>query len=187
MRGPRRAGRDALVRGPRQGGARLCESARDLLRRAVAAGDDPAAPYFLAWFLTAGPAVELRDPSEAIRIARGLLERTPGSWVAWATLGAAQYRADSPRDAVTALEHAAELNHGDLMHYGFFLAMAHHQLDDTDRARACFDRADRRLQDASRDEEVVRLRAEAAELLGLANASRGSPAPEHPADQPEKR
>ena len=51
--------------------------ARDLLRRAVEAGDDPAAPYLLAWFLTAGPAVELRDPPEAIRIARGLLERAP--------------------------------------------------------------------------------------------------------------
>jgi serine/threonine protein kinase/tetratricopeptide (TPR) repeat protein len=148
--------------------------ARDLFRRAAEAGDDPAAPYFLAWFLTACPVAELRDPSEAIRIARGILARAPGSWVAWATLGAAQYRADCPRDAVTALEHAAELNRGDLLHYGFFLAMAHHQLDDPDRARDCFDRTDRRLQGVPRDDEVLRLRAEAAGFLGLANPRSGS-------------
>src|SRR5262249_34490238 len=97
--------------------------ARDSLRRAVDAGDDPAAPYFLAWFLTACPVAELRDPPEAVRVARGILAQAPGNWVAWATLGAAHYRADSPRDAVAALEHAAELNRGDLLHYGFFLAM----------------------------------------------------------------
>ena len=163
--------------------------ARDRLRRAVEAGDDPAAPFFLAWLLTTGPAVELRDPPEAVRIARGILARAPGSWVAWATLGAAQYRADSPRDAVAALEHAAELNRGDLLYYGYFLAMAHHQLDDHDRAKDCFDRADRRLQGIPPDEEVRRIRAEAAGLLGLANANarRASPAHGAHADQPEKR
>ncbi len=160
--------------------------ARERLRRAVEAGDDPAAPYFLAWFLTTCPAVDLRDPHEAVRIARGLLARAPGSWVAWAILGAAQYRADSPHDAVTALEHAAELNRGDLLYYGFFLAMAHHQLDDRDRARDCFDRTDRRLQGIPRDEEVLRIRAEAAELLGLAHASRASPPPGGLAERPDK-
>src|SRR5262249_15747682 len=138
--------------------------ARETLRRAVEAGDDPAAPYFLAWFLTTCPVAELRDPPEAIRIAHGIIDRAPGSWVAWATLGAAQYRDHSPRDAVIALEHAAELNRGDLMHYGFFLAMAYHRLEEADRARECFDRADRRLQ-GIRDEEILRLRAEAARFL----------------------
>ncbi len=149
--------------------------ARDRLRRAVEAGDDPASPFFLAWLLTSCPVAELRDPPEAVRIARGILARAPGSWVAWATLGAAQYRSDSPRDAVAALEHAAELNRGDLLYYGYFLAMAHHQLDDHDRAKDCFDRADRRLQGIPPDEEVRRIRAEAAGRLGLADASRASP------------
>ncbi len=67
--------------------------------------------------------------------------------------------------------------------------MAHHQLDDHDRAKDCFDRADRRLQGIPPDEEVRRIRAEAAGLLGLANAnaSRASPATGAHADQPEKR
>ena len=122
-----------------------CES----LRRAVEAGVDPVAPYLLAWFLTTCPVADLRDPPEAIRISRGILERAPGSWVAWASLGAAQYRADDPHEAVAALEQAAELNHGDLLHYGFFLAMAHHQLGDSERAKEEFDRADRRHPGAS--------------------------------------
>ncbi len=151
-----------------------CERAGESLRRAVEAGDDPIAPYLLAWFLANSPAVEHRDPPEAIRIARGILARSPG-WVAWATLGVAQYRDDSPHEAVTALEHAAGLNHGDLLHYGFFLAMAHHQLDELDRARDCFDRTDRRLQGLPRDDEIERIRAEAAGLLGLADAGRGPP------------
>ncbi len=131
----------------------------------------------LAWSLANSPAVEHRDPPEAVRIARGLLARAPGSWVAWATLGAAQYRDDSPRDAVAAIEHAAELHAGDLLHYGFFLAMAHHQLADPDRARECFDRADRRLQGLPQDDEIRRISAEAAGLLGLADAESGRDPP----------
>ena len=129
------------------------------LRRAVEAGVDPVAPYLLAWFLTSCPVADLRDPSEAIRISRGILERAPGSWVAWAGLGAAQYRSDDPHEAVTALEQAAELNHGDLVHYGFFLAMARHQLGDSERAKEEFNRADRRIRGLPRDDEVLRLRA----------------------------
>ena len=101
---------------------------------------------------------ELRDPPEAIRISRGILERAPGSWVAWAGLGAAQYRSDDPHEAVVALEQAAELNRGDLVHYGFFLAMAHRQLGDSERAKQEFDRADRRIRGLPRDDEVLRLR-----------------------------
>ncbi len=153
--------RDAEVRGD-------IAQALGRLRRAVESGDDhdPAAPYFLSWLLIAGPLPELRDPPESARIARGLLARAPKSWVAWATLGAAQYRGGTPSEAVTALEHAADLNRGDLLHYGFFLAMAYRQLDDDDRARDTFDRTDRRLQGLSLDDEIRRLRTEAAECLG---------------------
>jgi tetratricopeptide (TPR) repeat protein len=146
----------------RDDAGRACES----LRRAVEAGDDPVAPYLIAWFFTACPVAELRDPAEAIRITRGILARAPRSWAAWASLGAAQYRADDPDEAVAALEHAAELNHGDLVHFGFFLAMAYHQLGNPGRAKEAFDRADRRIRGV-RDDEVLRLRAEAAGLLGL--------------------
>lgn len=153
--------RDAEVRG---------DIARALgrLRHSIESGDDhdPAAPYFLSWLLIAGPLPELRDPPESARIARGLIARAPKSWIAWATLGAAQYRSGTPSEAVTALEHAADLNRGDLLHYGFFLAMAYRQLDDDDRARDTFDRTDRRLQGLSLDDEIRRLRTEAAECLG---------------------
>src|SRR5262249_21911932 len=47
--------------------------ARESLRRAVEAGDDPVAPCLLAWFFTTCPVADFRDPPEAIRIARGIL------------------------------------------------------------------------------------------------------------------
>jgi tetratricopeptide (TPR) repeat protein len=141
--------------------------AREALRKAVEAGDDPVAPYLLAWFLTTCPVTDLRDPPEAIRIARGILGRDPGSWAAWATLGAAHYRDDDPREAVAALEHAPALHGDDLVYYGFFLAMARHRLDEAGLAREAFDRADRRIRGLSGDDEVRRLRDEAAGVLGL--------------------
>ncbi len=149
------------------------ERAMEALRRSTEAGDDPVAPYLLAWWLTACPAAELRDPPEAIKLSREILRRSPASWVAWATLGAAEYRADDPDEAVAALERAAELHGGDLVHYGFFLAMAYHRIDDPERAREAFDRADRRTRGHADDDEVRRLRDEAAALLAPAGHARG--------------
>jgi serine/threonine protein kinase len=146
--------------------------ARDLLRDAARAGGaDPAAPYHLAWFLTTCPVAELRDPAEAGRIARAIVERAPGAWISWATLGGALYRAGAWTDALEALERAAELNQGSLAFYGFFLAMAYHRLDDPDRARSHFEQTDRWLKSMPWDEAAGRLRAETAELLGIPPAA----------------
>jgi serine/threonine protein kinase/tetratricopeptide (TPR) repeat protein len=140
--------------------------ARDLLRNAAApGGGDPAAPFHLAWFLTSCPVVELRDPPEAVRIARTVVDRAPGSWITWATLGAALYRTDDWTGALEALEHGADLNRGSIAFYGFFMAMAYHRLNLPDRARSCFDETDRWLQTMPWDEAALRLRAEAAALI----------------------
>ena len=141
--------------------------ARDLLRDAARPGSgDPAAPYHLAWFLTTCPVTELRDPGEAVRIARGLVDRAPQVWISWATLGAALYRSGEWTDALDVLERAADLNSGSLAFYGFFLAMTHHRLEHRDEARACFEQTDRWLRTMPWDEAAERLRAEAAGLLG---------------------
>ena len=68
------------------------------------------------------------------------------------------------------------LNHGEILYYGFFLAMAHQRLDHKDQARTGFDRTDRWLQDTPWNEVALRLRAEAAELLEPHN--RAAPSPE---------
>ena len=140
--------------------------AHDLLRDAARVGSgDPAAPYHLAWFLATCPVAELRDPGEAVRIARGLVDRAPQVWISWATLGAALYRSGDGTDARDVLERAADLNGGSLAFYGFFLAMAHHRLGHRDQARACFEQTERWLRSMPWDEAAERLRDEAAGLL----------------------
>jgi hypothetical protein len=109
---------------------------------------------------------ELRDPGEAVRIARGVVDRAPQVWISWATLGAALYRSGDWTGARDAFEHAAELNGGSLAFYGFFLAMTHHRLEHRDPARSCFEQTDRWLRTMPWDEAATRLRAEAASLLG---------------------
>jgi hypothetical protein len=124
------------------------------------------APYHLAWFLTTCPVTELRDPGEAVRIGRAVVDRAPQVWISWATLGAARYRSGDWSDALDALERAAELNGGSLAFYGFFLAMTHHRLEHHDQARSCFEQTDRWLRTMPWDEAAERLRSEAAGLLG---------------------
>ena len=57
--------------------------------------------------------------------------------------------------------------------YGFFLAMSHWQLGNKDEARRCYEKAVQRLgeppgaNDSTSDEQLNRIRAEAAELLGI--------------------
>jgi eukaryotic-like serine/threonine-protein kinase len=173
------AAQDAnLTRDARAAVARTyARRARDLLRDAARPGGDPTAPHHLIWFLVSCPVAEFRDPAEAIRMVQNLLERAPDSWVAWATLGAAHYRAGNHRDAIEALERAAALNQGEILYYGFFLAMAHHRLGHKDQARTGFDRTVLWLKEAPRDEDALRLRAEAAELL--AQTDRAAPKPKN--------
>ncbi len=158
---------ETLARDGREAAARsYAVRALDLLREAARPGGDPTAFYHLAWLLVSCPVAELQDPAEAIQIAQAILERAPTSWVAWATLGAAHYRAGDDPDAIDALERAAALNHDDILYYGFFLAMAHHRLGHQDLAQDAFDRSDRWLQAIPWNEVAQRVRAEAAELLG---------------------
>ena len=144
--------------GPRDGRPVLRPAPHDLLRDAARPGGDPTAPHHLIWFLVNCPVAEFRDPTEAIRMVQHLLERAPDSWVAWANLGAARYRAGNHRDAIEAFERAAMLNRGEILYYGFFLAMAHHRLDHKDQARSVFDHTDRWLQNTPWNEVAQQLR-----------------------------
>jgi tetratricopeptide (TPR) repeat protein len=181
------AGRDQSLAADRREAVARSYALRacDLLRQAAQpapAGDrgDPAAPYHLAWFLTNCPVAELRDPAEALGISQAEIERTPRSWIAWATLGAAQYRANDWHEALASLERAASLNQGQLAFFDFFLAMTHHQLDHPDQALRCFDQADRWLQAMPWDESAHRLRTEAGELIRPPRAGRAAVPQESP-------
>ena len=97
----------------------------------------------------------------------------PKEWHNWSTLGLAHYRAGDWHAAVQALTTAAQLR-ASSGRTRFVLAMAHWQLGNPADARRFYDRAVELLPkgltgptQAHRAEELTRLRAEAARLLGI--------------------
>jgi tetratricopeptide (TPR) repeat protein len=107
-------------------------------------------------------------------LAKRAAERGPRQGSYWGTLGTAHYRAGDWDAAIAALEKALKLRSGGDSHNWFFLAMAHWQRGDKERARQWFDRAVAWMEKhMPAEEELRRFRAEAAALLGL----RDSPPP----------
>jgi tetratricopeptide (TPR) repeat protein len=126
----------------------------------------------LAWLLATCPDAKFRDASRAVRLAKKAVELAPKEGGHWNTLGVAQYRAGDWKAAVTALDKSMELRKsGDSFDF-FFLAMAHRQLADKDKARKLYDQAVQWMdKNKPNDEELRRFRAEAAELLGVKEES----------------
>ena len=87
------------------------------------------------------------------------------------TLGVVHYRQGAWRDAITALEKSAELFSKDNLHASvpLFLAMAYWRLDEHEQARTWHEKAVESMKGKPIDHEVKRFRAEADELLGIAN------------------
>ena len=95
----------------------------------------------LAWRLATGP-VALRDPEQALVLARKAVALTPGTAIYLNTLGVAQYRAGQYAEAIATLEKSLAASKGESDAFDlFFLAMARHKLGQIDQARADFDRA----------------------------------------------
>jgi tetratricopeptide (TPR) repeat protein len=134
--------------------------------------DNPKACNGLAWaYLTAPEA--LRDVKAALPLAEKAVRLSAGSAVYRNTLGVAYYRAGRYREAVEMLRPNLDSQEdwalaSDL----YFLAMSHHRLGETARARDYYDwavrwtRAQRGLS-AGQLEELTGFRAEAEELLGI--------------------
>ncbi len=134
---------------------------------------DPYPQYYLAWQLITCPEHRLRDPARALALARKAVELAPppgADWVGnyWMALGAAQYRNEHLEDALAALRTAEELKKGDCRIW-FFMAMVQSRLDKRVEARDSYDRAVARMREKQlKDGELIRLRAEAAQILGIA-------------------
>jgi tetratricopeptide (TPR) repeat protein len=111
----------------------------------------------------------LRDPAQAVALAGKAVELDPKNAAYPNTLGVAQYRAGNWKAAITALEKSLEVRKGGDSFDWFFLAMAQWQLGERDKARMWYDRAVQWMEkDQPNDEELRRFRAEAAELLKIA-------------------
>jgi tetratricopeptide (TPR) repeat protein len=132
----------------------------------------------LAWLLASCPDAKLRNPSEAVALAKRAVELAPNDFVSVWTLGVAHYRAGDWKAAIAALEKSKELRNGGASNVWFFLAMAHWQLGEKNTAREWYDRAVQWMdKNQPRDEGLRRLQAEAETLMGVGGAVEVAPAP----------
>ncbi len=123
-----------------------------------------------AWNLATGPETK-RDLDRARELARRAVEVGPGEQVYLNTLGVVLYRSGRYAQALPMLEESLEAGHGQFDAFDlFFLAMAHHRLGHTARARAAFDRAvqwseERKGVTGEAARELAGFRAEAEAVL----------------------
>jgi eukaryotic-like serine/threonine-protein kinase len=126
----------------------------------------------LAWAYLVAPAA-LRDVEAAVPLAEKAVRLASKTAIYCNTLGVAYYRAGRYREAVEVLRPNVEKQTDSLLAYDlYFLAMSHHRLGETARARDYYDWAVRWVsmqQDLKpgRREELTEFRAEAEELLGI--------------------
>lgn len=122
----------------------------------------------LAWLLATETDLKDRDPGQAVELAKKATELAPEDGNIWNTLGVAQYRAGAWKLAIDTLEKSMKLRNGGDASDWFFLAMSHWKLDHKDDARQWYDKAVEWMdKNAPKNEELVRFRAEAAELLDI--------------------
>ncbi len=125
----------------------------------------------LAWALLAGPP-ELRDPKEALALARKAVERSGDDPHLVKTLGVALYRNDCCDEAVPVLEKSVKASKDETVAIDLlFLAMCRHRLGDPDGAKKDRDRAVAWVMDngktltAVRSDELAAFQAEADAVL----------------------
>jgi tetratricopeptide (TPR) repeat protein len=110
------------------------------LKRAAELPETPAEVCNnLAWTLATGPPA-LRDPEQALALARKAVAMAPGTAIYLNTMGVAQYRAGQYAEAIATLEKSLAAGKGESDAFDlFFLAMARHRLGQITQARADLD------------------------------------------------
>src|SRR5439155_17573706 len=108
----------------------------------------------LARFLATVSDAKFLDPPRAVELAAKAAELSPTEPDFRATLGMARYRTGDWNGAIADLEKAIGLrnpDHPNRASNGFFLAMAHWQLGEKDKARAWFDKSVQWMDKSSQD------------------------------------
>jgi tetratricopeptide (TPR) repeat protein len=127
----------------------------------------------LARLFATCPDPRFRDTGKAVRFAQKAVELAPAEGNCWNTLGAAHYRAGEWKLALEALNKSMGLRKGGDSYDWFFLAMAHWQLGEKEKARAWYERAVQWMEkNQPRDEQLHRFHAEAEKLLRLEESPR---------------
>jgi len=150
------------------------EDARKASEQILAGSPKDAALHNnLAWFLATCPQTKFRDPQRAVRLANRAVELAPKSGDFWNTLGVAHYRAGDWQVAVASLSKSMKLTKGGNSIDWFFLAMAHWELGDKNKAREWYDKAVTWMdKNRPQDAELRRFRAEAEALLKVEKKSK---------------
>jgi serine/threonine protein kinase/tetratricopeptide (TPR) repeat protein len=146
------------------------DEAQQAWEKAVEMGlSDANALNQFAWNLVAARDVEPALATLAVQAARQATKATPSDAIILNTLGVAQYRAGQWEDAIQSLVKAEELAPDKTFAFnGFFLAMAHWQLDHKDEAHKWYDRSVEWMEkNQPKNEELARFRAEAEKVLGI--------------------
>ncbi len=144
--------------------------------------DEPQLLNDLARLLTTLGDTRLRDTRRAAQLAGRAVKLSPKRWAYWLTLGVARYRSEDWKEAEEALSQAIELRHPQplIPEMVLYYAMALWRIDKREDAREAYQHLARLLGGGqSLPEGLVRLRAEAAALLGIKEPSpvKESPAP----------
>jgi WD40 repeat protein/tRNA A-37 threonylcarbamoyl transferase component Bud32 len=84
----------------------------------------------------------LRDAAQALTLAERAVQRQPGDWLLEHTRGVALYRAGRTEEAITVLQRSLKGGGGQLDALNlYFLALCHHRLGHSQKARDCFRQA----------------------------------------------
>jgi WD40 repeat protein len=122
----------------------------------------------IAWFLVTRGDPGLDNAPLAVELVQVAVRQAPTGGALWNTLGVAQYRAGDWRAAIAALENSMQRRRGGDSFDFFFLAMAHWQLGERDQAKEWYGKAVAWMdKNKPNDEELLRFRAEASNLLGV--------------------
>ncbi len=130
----------------------------------------------LAWLMATCPDAKVLNPMLAVELAGKAVKTTPNDGNLWNTLGVAQYRAGYWKPAIASLTRSMELLGDHLESFNtFFLAMAHWQIGEKEKASKWYNRAvqwmEKSRQDLEKNAEqrtdLNRFRAEAEALLGV--------------------
>jgi tetratricopeptide (TPR) repeat protein len=127
----------------------------------------------LAWNLATAAERKDRDGRQAVALARLAVNGAPANGNFLSTLGAAHYSAGNWKEALATLEKSMDLRKGGDCFDWFFVAMAHWQLGEKDKARKWFDQAVGWMdKNQPENEKLRRFRADAAELMKLDGAKK---------------
>ena len=126
----------------------------------------------LAWFLVTAPDNELHAPDSALVLSLLATSRTPDDVASQRALGVARYRLGRWQACVDTLLRVDELTSGGGGPEWAFLAMAYHELGETDEAQRWLIRYDQWLAEQDEDrEELERFRDECTTVLGSADTT----------------